>query len=1058
MQINNKFDLKEIENKIRTLKNFQFKKIIQSTKTKKIVFIDGPPTMNGHPHVGHLRGRIIKDFWYRYNTLKGYYIKFNAGWDTQGLPIELQAEKELNIRGGKSDVLKSATIEKLVYECKKLVNKYNKVWIHMDELLGISFDHESAYWTCDDQYIEKEWKILKIAYENDILTEGYRVVGYCPSCQTSLSHAEINQSYEMVEDHSLYYKVKLRDENAFLIVWTTMPFTLVTDAMIGVNPDEYYLYVKINNETWIICEKRIDEFVAEINITNYTISKKISGSNMEGKKYIHPLLDQIPKLKILSHKQNFHCTVAEKFVDADAGSGLVHISPANGEDDYDVAVKRNIYIFNPIDDEAKFNNDAGIYSGLFVRDADEKIIEDIIQNNALVKIGKINHKYPLCWRSRHRILWLARREFFYMLNKLGNNAINAATSVNYFFDKSQNRFIKILEEKHPWCISRERFWGCPIPIWNCKKCGRVERLFSRKEIVDRAHELPDGPNFELHRPWIDKIIINCKKCDSRMEREQFVLDTWHNSGAATYASLTEEEYKNETPVQFLTEGIDQTRGWAYTMLIENIILQNKPVSPYKSFLFQGHVLDRNGNKMSKSLGNVVDAINLITKYSVDLVRFYFIWKSNPVESINFNEKEIASRPYQIINTLYNVHIYFKQNSEYDRFIKNIDINYKKLQIVDSWILSKFQKLITKIEQNNANCKFHETAKMLEDFIINILSQVYIPMIREDLWNESNSQRRNLIYQVLFIILKNIYILIHPISPFISQYLYSDITDNKNILTNNWPQTKNELINDDIEKSFELMKEIISMTSAARIKGKIKRRWPLSNVKIYLKQDHKKQLEKIHELLQTQLNVKNCEIIEMENDVEDATIKQILELNNLNAPIQPNIKLNITKTAPKFKENIYKISDFITNEDPKEMIKVLQNKGKFKYNDNENDIAIYEDDLIIGFDANDGYVQINKNNKLIILSIKRNDQMFIDGFIKDLARRLQSLRKERGYKPTDMLSIASIIDLKPDKLNIINMKKNELARLVRVKNVNFIETCNDYKSYNIDGEIIRLSIE
>ncbi len=1060
MQINNKLNFKEIENKIRNIPNLQLRKMLQKTKFKNIIFIEGPPTMNGRPHIGHLRGRIIKDFWYRYNTLQGYYIKFNAGWDTQGLPIELQAEKELKIYGGKSDILKLATMEKLAAECKKLVNKYNKIWIQMDELLGMSLNQKEAYWTCDDQYIEKEWKILKMAYENGILNEGYKVVGYCPSCQTSLSYAEISQSYEMVEDHSLYYKVKLCDEDAFLIVWTTMPFTLITDAMVGVNPNEYYLYVKINDEIWIICEKRINEFFAEINIKSYLILKRIVGSDMEGKKYTHPLLIEIPKLKVLSQEKNFHYVVSEKFVDADTGSGLVHISPANGEEDYNIAVKRNVYIFNPINDEAKFNDDAGIYSGLFVRDADIKIINDIKKNNALVKIGRLKHKYPLCWRSHHRIIWLVRREFFYMMDKLGNNAINAATSVNYFFDKAKNRFIKILEEKHPWCISRERFWGCPIPIWNCKKCGMTERLFSRKDIIDRAYELPDGNNFELHRPWIDRIVIKCKKCNSIMEREQFVLDTWHNSGAAAYASLSEEEYNDKIPVQFLTEGIDQTRGWAYTLLIENVILQNKPISPYKSFLFQGHVLDKNGNKMSKSLGNVIDAINLMIKYPVDLVRFYFIWKSNPTESINFNEKEIMSRPYQIINTLYNSHVYFKQNSEYDKFVKTTNINYTKLQIVDYWILSKFQKLIMQIDKNNACCRFHETAKVLEDFIINTLSQIYIPMIREDLWDESesNSTRRNTIYQILFSILQKTYLLIHPISPFISEYLYRDIGSNKNILTGKWPQPQLKLINENIEKSFEIMKEIISMTSAARIKGKIKRRWPLQDIQIYLKHDQKKLLKDVEKLLITQLNVKHYKIIEINNDYDIITFKKILELKSLNAPIKPIIKLNIKKTAPKFKKNIYAISDFVANTDPNKIINTLQNKNTFRYNSNENAIEIHEDDLIVDFDANDDYVKMIKNNKLIILSVKRNDEIRIEGFIKDLARRLQTLRKEYGYKPTDMLSIASIVGLKPDKLNIVHAQKAKLAHLIRVKNVNFIETCKKYKNYNIDGETLKLSIE
>ncbi|MCY3853726.1 MAG: isoleucine--tRNA ligase [Thaumarchaeota archaeon] len=1057
MQMTNKLNLKKIENHIRKkTKISQLHELIRKARKKKIIFIEGPPTMNGKPHIGHLRGRIIKDFWYRNNTLKGHYIKFNSGWDTQGLPIELQAEKELNIHGSKTTILKYSSIEKLVLECKKLVNKYQKFWICMDELLGMSFNQKLAYKTCDDHYIEKEWQILKTAYENKILTEGYMVVGYCPSCQTSLSHAEINQTYEVVEDPSLYYKVRLSDENAFLIVWTTMPFTLITDAMIGVNPEEYYVYIKTNNEVWIICEKRINEFTKEMKISSYHVIKKIKGIELEGKKYIHPLLRNIPKLQLLANDDNFHITVAEKFVDANTGSGLVHIAPANGEDDYEVAVKRKISIFNPIDDEAKFNEDAGTYANLFVRNADKKIINDLIKNEAMVKIGKINHKYPLCWRSKHRIIWLARRGFFYMLDRLGNNAINAASSANYFFAKSRNRFLNIVQEKHPWCISRERFWGCPIPIWNCKKCGRTEKLFSRNEIINKAYKLPDGPNFELHRPWIDKISIKCEKCNSIMEREQFVLDTWHNSGAAMYASLSNEEYDNETPVCFLTEGIDQTRGWAYTLLIENVILQNKSISPYKTFLFQGHVLDNNGNKMSKSLGNVIDAIDIMNKYPVDIIRFYFIWKSNPIDPINFNEDEIMLRPYQIINTLYNVHVYFKQNSEYDKFIPTN--NNKKLQIADQWILSKFQKLIIQIDENNENCRFHETAKRLEDFIINSLSQIYIPMIREELWNESgfNKDRRDLIYNILFIILKNIYLLIHPISPFISEFLYLDITGKQNILTSKWPKPKIELINDNVEKSFELMKDITSMVSSARVKGNIKRRWPLNNAKIYLKKDLMLQLLQVKKLLIKQINVKHCEIIEVQNK-NDNTIKNILELYNQNAPMKPIIKVNMKTVAPKLKENTNRLIDFINDKNPIELLKLIQKK-EILYIDDEYDIEIDENDLKVDFIAENGYIKSSKDDKLVFLSIERDKEMLIEGFTRDLARRLQSLRKERGYKPTDILNIASIVGLKKDKINLISKKRSELAQLVRVKNVNFMETCNEYKNYNIDGEIVMLSVE
>ena len=558
--------------------------------------------MNGIPHAGHLRGRVFKDLWYRYNVLSGNKVIFNAGWDTQGLPVELQAEKELGIENGKSDITSSEDIEKLVSECKNIVQKYHAKWVEVDNLLGMSFNQETAYWTYKDEFIEKEWELMRKAFENDIMTEGFRVVAYCPSCQTSLSHSEVNQGYDMVKDPSLYYKVKLADEDKFLIVWTTMPFTLVTDAMVGLNPKEEYVEVKVEEETWIVGKTRLEEFMNEVKIEDYNVEKTFLGTEMEGRKYIHPLLEEIPKLAEIAKQDNYHVAVAEDFVDVNAGSGLVHLSPANGEEDNNIAMKRKVTIFCPIDDQVKFTEDAGKYAGLFVRDADEKLVHDVKDRNALVRIGKIKHKYPLCWRCNHGLVWLARREYFYMLDKLGDKAIKAAEDVEYFFDQPKNRFLEIIKEKHPWCISRERFWGCPIPVWKCDECGNMERLFSRKEIIESAIELPDGENFELHRPWIDKIKVKCKECNAIMSREEFVLDTWHNSGSAPIASLDEATYKEKIPAPFFTEGIDQTRGWAYTLLIENVIYNNAPVSPYKSFLFQGHVLDENGNKMSKSKG------------------------------------------------------------------------------------------------------------------------------------------------------------------------------------------------------------------------------------------------------------------------------------------------------------------------------------------------------------------------------------------------------------------------------------------------------------------------
>ena len=1065
MELAAKFDAKEIESQVREyIKSIDLEaQIFASDKPEKIRFIEGPPTMNGIPHAGHLRGRVIKDLWYRFNTLQGKKIEFNGGWDTQGLPVELQVEKELGVTGGKTEAIKQFGIERIISECKKVVQKYNKTWLEVDNLLGMSFNHDKAYWTFRDEFIEREWQILKKAYENNILEEDFTVIAYCPSCQTSLSHAEVNQGYEEVKDPSLYYKVKLADEDLFLIVWTTMPFTLVTDAMVGLQPEEDYAIVKVENETWVVGNTRLEEFMKEVKIEEYKIEKTAKGSEFEGKKYIHPLLDQIPELKEHSKSDNFHVAVSESFVDASTGSGLVHLSPANGEEDIKIANKRDVKVFSPIDDEVKFTAHAGKYEGLFVRDADRTIVEDLKDCSALVKIGKIKHKYPLCWRSHHPIVWLARKGWFYKLDRLDSKAIDAAESVEYFFEQPKNRFLGIIKERHPWCISRERIWGCPLPVWNCEECNEKNWFFTRKEIVDAANNLPDGEDFELHRPWIDNITIKCKKCGStKTKREEYVLDTWHNSGSAPFSSLTDKEYSEEIPAPFFTEGIDQTRGWAYTLLIENVILNNGPTPPYKSFLFQGHVLDEKGGKMSKSKGNVLEGAELLQKYPVDLVRFYFMWKASPIEPLSFSTDELMSRPYQVINTLFNLHLYFKQNSQYDNFDKSNTIEWTKqndlLTSPDIWLLSKLQKMIQKITEKNQSCKFHEAAKAIDDFIINNLSQIYIPMTRGELWDESDEKknRRLAIYAILHEVLRKLDILIHPFCPFTSEHLYQTVFGEKqSILLDKWPEYKESLVNEEIEESFDIMKDVVSVSSAARMKEKLKRRWPLTDAQICVKKGQKEKLESLSVLLQSQLNIEKFSIVETE---KDSGLEQVLELKQLGLPVKTIVELERKRIGPKAKQHMGKLVSMFSETDSEEIITSLQNSGKYDFDIDGQTISLDSKDFIISFDAMDDFAVSNRDNYTVFISTSRDREMMAQGLVKDVARRLQSLRKERGYNPTDVLNVASILDLDEESLEMIKEKSQDLAFLVRVKEVNFTETCKEYKEVDIDGQKIRISIE
>ena len=1070
MKLGGKFIAKEIENEMRDrLNTLDLGSLVEDEINRRgdiVGYIEGPPTMNGEPHVGHLRGRIIKDLWYRYNILQKRRVIFRAGWDCQGLPVELQAEKELGLTGSKIDNVRRVGIEKIVTTCKQIIQKYNEKWILVDKLLGMSFDYDNAYWTFHDKYIEREWKYLEKAWKDQLLKEWFRVVAYCPSCQTSLSNAEVNQGYKTVEDPSFYYKVKLSLDDVYLIIWTTMPFTMVTDEMVAVNPEQDYARVKVGSEEWIVGQHRAHDLLNDLGIDKYSVVQVVKGRELEGLNYIHPLLNMIPGLAELAKDPKVHSVVAEEFVDITTGSGIVHLAPANGQEDFQVAERRKVPIFVPIDDRAAFTQEAGLFQGLFVRDADAKVIEAMKAVNAYLLLGRVEHQYPTCWRSHHKIVWLARREYFYMIEQLEDRPILAASNVEYFFDAPRNRYLEIIKEKVPWCISRERIWGTPLPIWTCRRCSHKLGLFSRNEIIKYADHLPDGPAFELHRPQIDRVEIKCGRCGSKMQREPFVLDTWHNSGAAPYASLRDDEFSSIIPAAFMTEGVDQTRGWAYTLLMQNVILTGGSLAPFKSFLFQGHVLDEKGNKMSKSLGNVIDAYHLLKENAVDLVRFYFMWKSSPIESLNFSLTEMTTRTYQIMSTLFYLHVYFSQNSQFDNFDRKANdlgwaLKTDLLRIADKWVLSKLEYVINEVTASFQKCRFHEGAKSVEEFVINTLSQTYIPMTRNEIWDDSleTLNRRLAIYAVLGHVLRQIDIMIHPFSPYTSDYLYlSCFSDRKSVLLEAWPAHNKALIDIKIETVFDKLMEIVSLSNSARMKAKLRRRWPIRNVWIcYPAQDHF-DLESMPEMLKTQINVQNCIFIQYQNDTY---LHKLLSLLDTGVPITPKVRLSKKNIGQKARGDFEKVLMSFENVNPYQLLRMIDSSGAFMLTyENGRGVKLTLEDLELSYDPKPGFALAEKDGIAVIIDGKRDKELIALGVMRDIARNLQQLRKERGYNTTDIIPIAHIADLSEQEISDLLPLVEELKYLVRVNKITTSKSPIqgvDYKVIELDGRKLYISV-
>ena len=1047
------YDWKKIENRVREFyadPSVRQQIARRVSKGKPVGYVEGPPTLNNQPHVGHIRGRMMKDLWYRFRTFEGENMVFRGGWDTQGLPVELQAEKEMGLSGNKWEDLNKVGVEKLVAECKRLISKYKKDWEEADRLLGLMIDHEHAYMTYRDTYIEREWKYLETAWKRGLLGEGYKVVPYCPKCQTALSAGEIALGgYDQLEDPSLYYKARLED-GAFLVVWTTMPFTVVTDELVGAKPDAEYEYVAVGDEVWVVCKGRKEAITKELGVEFGETKKRLLGRELEGLAYEHPLADLIPGQTTPEMKAKAHRVVAEDFVDVTTGTGLVHMSPANGEEDFAVAQKRELPVFAPFDDRVHFTSEAGAFAGMFARDADEKVVEALREKGSLVRVGKVIHEYPVCWRSDDRLVWLARREYFYWVDRIRKDVVKAAEKVEYFFEGPRNRFLAGLAESPPWCVTRERVWGTPLPVWVCEGCKERVGAFSRQSIVSQALELPDGADFELHRPWADRVVLRCPKCGGKAYREPFVLDTWHNSGASPYASFTDGEAKALVPVNFLTEAIDQTRGWAYTLLLLNVILTGRPQAPYKRFLFQGHVLDEKGQKMSKRLGNVVQGLDLLRNNSTDVSRFYVISKSSPEDSVNFDMKEMSGRPYQVLNTLYHLHLYLQQNGELDGYnaakhTASWAAGRKLLTTVDRWLLAKLSRAEEEVYRSNSRARFNEGTRAVEELVIAHLSQTYVRLVRGELWKEDAKAkgRRLAVYAVLGSALRKADELLHPISPFATEYLYQEVfapSPWKAPLLAVGKIRGRALGYREAERTVDFALKVEEACNSARMKAKLKRRWPLGSVEVLVPASSAALARKARRTVALLCNVKEVDVV----------------TGAAGFPADFELRLNKSRVGALFKEKTKDLLREVRTLRGKDALRAYRKGAPVKVGAFDIPLSLFE----LVTTAHEGFEVAEKGGVFVAIRKERDYKLVAEGLVRDVARRLQALRKESGYVPTALLEIAQVGGLEDEDLAILGPKKEEIAFLVRVKKVELKgkgEEWSRWKEADLDGRPIYLKV-
>ena len=1007
-------------------------------------FYDGPPTANGKPHIGHVLTRVIKDMIPRYRTMKGYYVPRKAGWDTHGLPVELEVEKLLGLDG--KEQIEQYGLDPFITKCKESVWKYKGMWEDFSGTVGFWADMDNPYVTYDDNFIESEWWALKTIWDKGLLYKGFKIVPYCPRCGTPLSSHEVAQGYKDVKERSAVVRFKVKGEDAYILAWTTTPWTLPSNVALCVNPNEEYAKVKAaDGYVYYMASALLDTVLGKLakdGEAAYEVLETYKGKDLEGKEY-EALYQCAADLAAKQHKKG-HYVVCDTYVTLTDGTGVVHIAPAFGEDDAQVGRKYDLPFVQFVDEKGDMTKETP-FAGLFVKKADPEVLKDLDAEGLLFDAPKVEHSFPHCWRVLTPLMYYARESWFIKMTAVRDDLVRNNETVNWIPQSiGKGRFGNWLENIQDWGVSRNRYWGTPLNVWQCEDCGHQEAIGSREQLKELSGN-EKALTVELHRPYIDEITCTCPKCGKTMKRVPEVIDCWFDSGAMPFAQHhypfeNKDLFEQQFPAQFISEAVDQTRGWFYSLMAESTLLFNK--SPYENVIVLGHVQDENGQKMSKSKGNAVDPFDALQTYGADAIRWYFYINSAPWLPNRFHGKAVQEGQRKFMGTLWNTYAFFVLYANIDNFdATKYTLDKKSLTVMDRWILSKLNSTVGAVDDNLANYRIPEAAKALQEFVDD-LSNWYVRRSRERFWAKGMEQDKINAYMTLYTALVTICKAAAPMIPFMTEEIYRNLvcsidkTAPESIHLCDFPTVDAEMIDKDLEASMEEVLDIVVMGRAARNTANIKNRQPIGTMYVRAERPLDAMFQ---EVVADELNVKNVEFKEDLSDFTSYTFK-------------PQLKT----VGPKYGKLLNGIRAHLAEINGREAMKELDNSGSLSFDIDGQNVVLSKEDLLIDTAQMEGYVTEEDSTVTVVLDTNLSDALIEEGFVREIISKIQTMRKEAGFEVMDKIVVYSMGNQKIE--GYMKEYREEILSDVMASDIRFDEVKGYTKEWSINGESVTLGVE